>query len=169
MKKHILTAALALAASTAAMAGPFYAGVGLQNVQLDAPSNSAAVQDRSGNGLRLTAGYQLDKTWSVEGFYAHTSGMALTSSAKGHETGLAVVGQYPLTQKLSAVGKVGVSHTRLDAGAQDFTNNSMLVGAGVSYALAKDLRVRTEWEHTRDFADSGEAMNKVAVTLIKSF
>lgn len=167
MKKHILTAALALAASTAALAGPFYAGVGLHAAQLDAPS--ASVQDRDGEGLRLMGGYQLDKTWAVEGSYARTHGMTVGSAVKGHETSVALVGSYPLASKLSAVGKVGVSHSRLEAGSQDWSNNSLVMGAGVSYALDKHWHVRTEWEHTRDFADSGEAMNKVAMTLIKTF
>jgi len=170
MKKQLLTTALALAASVSAMAGSFYAGVGSQHTHLNAAQVAgAAVTDDLGHGLRILAGYRVTPTWAVEAAYGHAKSLSAGTSLKGHETSLAVVGTHPVALGLSAIGKVGISHSHLDTEARDHSKNSLLIGAGVSYTLTPELSVRTEWERTQNFGRSGESADKVAVSLVKTF
>lgn len=169
MKKQLLAAALALAASATAMAGSFYGGVGGQYQELDVGATTIAV-DGTSPGLRLVAGYNLSGTWAVEGVFSHARDMAVAQDRlKSDEASLSLLGAYPLSHNVKVLGKLGLSHGRLSSGGVETSGESVLVGAGLSYALNKDWSLRAEVEHTRDFAGVGKALNKASVLAIKTF
>jgi opacity protein-like surface antigen len=116
-------------------------------------------------GWKTYAGYQFNKYLGVEGGYANLNDMTATSGAvrTNMDTDawtLAAVVSYPLTDKLSIMGKLGAAYMLADVMERDGVPDTDGVdtewsgddgyepnyGVGVSYALFDNLSLRAEWE-----------------------
>lgn len=141
-------------------------GSGLTVTSIDDKQSSA--------GFKLFGGYKFNKNFAVEGGYfnlgrfgytAHTAGPgSVTGRIKLQGVNLDAVGILPITEKFSALGRVGLAFmqtkdtfTGTGNGAAIAASNpepkknatSVKVGLGVQYDLTDSLGLRGEWEHFR--------------------
>jgi long-chain fatty acid transport protein len=129
-------------------------------------------------GWKVYGGYQFNKYVGVEGGYVNLNDMTGTTGAvvtniDTDAWALGAVLSYPVTDKLSVMGKLGAAYMLADTD----TKNGALVtvrsgddafepnyGVGVSYALLDFLSVRAEWErfdrddHDIDLMTAGMVM-----------
>lgn len=134
----------------------------------------SSIDDRDRNtGYKVFGGYQLNRNFAVEaGFFdLGTFGYTATTVPGGTLGGdirvkglnLDLVGMLPLTDKLSALGRVGVTSSRTTgnfsatgAAGMPYANGNpsqrgtnYKVGAGLSYAFTDSLSMRLEGERYR--------------------
>lgn len=144
-----LVAGAALAALSAQAEGLYVGGsVGASRYSNDFGS---AYGDRSGTGLKVYGGYAIHPNFAVEAGVARlgkvTSGLG---EVKGGGLFVDAVGIWPVAKNFSLLGRVGVFNGMLDSTiAGDDRGTSVKVGAGVQYAIDKNLSVRGEWERYR--------------------
>ena len=111
-------------------------------------------------GWKVYGGYQLNKYLGIEGGYANLNDMtdtvgAVTTNMDTDAWTLGAVVSYPLTEKLSVMGKLGGAYMLRDINIKDGANLTVRAGddsyqpnygVGLSYALLDFLDVRAEWE-----------------------
>ena len=131
---------------------------------------SSFVQDRKHGAYRLFIGKQLNRHFAVEGGYyqlgtygfdAVTSDGRLSADARFRGLNLDLVGQMPLTERLSLLGRIGAAYT---SAKTDFTGNrlnavtaphakeskvGLKAGLGLQYKLTESLSARWEVERYR--------------------
>ena len=129
--------------------------------------------DKRDMGYKLFGGYQFNKNFAVEGgffdlgkfgFKANTMPAGVFSGTmKARGINVDAVGILPLTEKLSALGRVGLSYAQtrdafagsgavnvLSANSSMHERNANLkVGLGLQYALTESLAMRVEAERYR--------------------
>lgn len=142
----------------------WYAGFGFgQSKFKDVVADSANTRSE---GWKVYTGYQFNKYLGVEGGYTNLNDMTartgtVTSNMAVDAWTLGAVLSYPLTDKLSVMGKVGAAYMLRDiniknpaapipadrltkrTGDDSYQPN---YGVGVSYALLDFLSLRAEWE-----------------------
>src|SRR5258708_19214520 len=103
--------------------------------------------DHKDTAWRILGGYQINRYFSAELGY-HNLGEVSGSAGKtkGNAGGLVGVGAWPLIEQLSAYGKLGVYRGELKGPSDKETNNDLTYGAGLEYALDKQVGVRCEWQ-----------------------
>jgi OOP family OmpA-OmpF porin len=117
-------------------------------------------------GFKLFGGRRFGKYFALEagyfnlgkfGFTAHTTtGANLTGSTKLQGANLDAVGMLPITDKFSALGRVGVTYLQTKDSFSGLNNSSpkhnganVKYGLGVQYAFTPALAARGEWERYR--------------------
>lgn len=115
-------------------------------------NNVGGVQtDRSSTGTKLFGGYQLTPNIAVEAGYADLGKFKSSAGQlKSQGVYLDAVGTVPIAGPWSALGRVGVYNGKVDnslIGSDRGTN--IKVGAGVQYAIDRNLSVQGEWERYR--------------------
>jgi OOP family OmpA-OmpF porin len=127
-------------------------------------------KDRS-TGYKLFGGYKVNKNFAVEGGYFNLGkfGFTANTTPAGTQTGsiklqgvnLDAVGILPITEKFSALGRVGLTYAKAkdtftgtgavtvsDPNPQKSAANYK-VGLGVQYDITESLGLRGEWENFR--------------------
>jgi OmpA-OmpF porin, OOP family len=56
------------------------------------------------------------------------------------------IGSYPIVDKLSVYGKLGLYRGELEGPAGEETNNDLTYGVGLQYDFLKNVGVRGEWQ-----------------------
>lgn len=139
----------------------WYAGFGFGQSKYSDAKDTANPRTE---GWKVYAGYQFNKYLGFEGGYANLNDMtdrvgAVTTNMATDAWTLAGVLSYPLTDKLSVMGKLGAAYMLRDIKIRDgIIENGMDMktvgddsyqpnyGVGVSYALLDFLNLRAEWE-----------------------
>jgi OOP family OmpA-OmpF porin len=124
-------------------------------------------KDEDSLGFKLFGGYKLSKHFAVEGGYfnlgkfgytANTTSGSQTGSAKYQGLNLDALGMLPLTQKFSALGRVGLTYTQAKGtfsgvGVSDPSPSkseaNYKLGLGAQYDLTDSLGLRAEVERFR--------------------
>ncbi len=110
-----------------------------------------AATDRNGTGHKLYGGYAINRNFSIEAGVARLG--KVTSAAdevKGRGLFVDAVGVMPLANNFSLLARVGVFNGKLDSTlAGDERGTNVKFGAGVEYAINKNISVRGEWERYR--------------------
>lgn len=104
--------------------------------------------------LKGLAGWRFSPYVAVQGFYSDLGDHDFTATPGG-EADLDTFGgelllSYPLSQEVAIYGKGGIHRYNADFGApggNDDRDTSWLGGAGVEFAVARNMSVRTEWSH----------------------
>lgn len=144
-----LVAAAALAALSVQAEGLYIgAGAGASRYSDDF---GAAFTDRSNAGLKLYGGYAVNPNFSVEAGMARLGKVkSATDDVKGGGLFVDAVGILPLANNFSLLGRVGVFNGKLDSTlVGDDRGTNVKFGAGVEYAIDKNISVRGEWERYR--------------------
>lgn len=136
----------------------WYGGLGIgQSHYRDVGADSA--NGRS-EGWKVYAGYQFNRYLGIEGGYVNLNDMTATSGTVRTDIdtdgwALAAVVSYPLTDKISVMGKLGAAYMLADVRTKEGAALSVITGddgyepnygVGVSYALLDNLSLRAEWE-----------------------
>ncbi len=136
----------------------FYAGLGIGRSRYSDFNKNFG--DMDSEGWKLYGGYQFNKYLGVEGGYVNLNDMtsALGAVRTNMDTdgwALAAVASYPVTKKLSVMGKLGGAYllseinTKNGAALTVRTEHQELdpnYGIGASYAVYDNLNLRLEWE-----------------------
>ena len=164
--------------------GGFYGGlsVGQARVKIDEPritasllsqglSTTAMVSDEKDAAYKLLLGYQFSQNFALEGGYFNLGQFSFqsTTAPAGSLNGqiklqglnLDLVGRLPLSERWSALARVGAQSTQArdrfsGTGAVHVLNPSpgeratnVKVGLGLQYAVSQSLLLRVEGEHYR--------------------
>lgn len=122
---------------------------------VDAPSENTRSE-----GWKVYGGYQFNRYLALEGGYVNLNDMTatdgtLTVNVDTDGWTLGAVLSYPITDKLSVMGKVGAAYLLSDINAKNGAAATVRsgddsyepnYGVGVSYALLDNLSLRAEWE-----------------------
>lgn len=172
------------AASTLAQDTSHYYGgvsVGLSRTDINVPgittglvpsvvSAPGATTDEKDTAYKLFGGYQFNRNIALEGgyfnlgkssFYSPTVAGSLSGETKVHGINLDLVGTLPLTERLSALGRIGAQHSWSrsnftgtgDAaggtGSLKHNDGDFKVGLGFQYEISRSMWVRAEVERYR--------------------
>ena len=186
-------AAATLAAIAALVATPlaaqesgFYAGayIGQATVKdyCEGTSGSGISCDDSDTAYRLLGGYRVNRNFSAELAYTNfgkvnASGFGLTEDIKVNAFELVAVGSFPLAERFSLYGKVGLYRAdvedRTNFGVSaDETNTDLTFGLGGSFQVSRAIAVRVEWQRYSDVGggDLGTAdIDMISIGAIVSF
>jgi OOP family OmpA-OmpF porin len=171
----LLAAAAFLLASLPASAQLYvFGGAGLGNPKFDGndwPFNSGVSRrnDTKDSTYQAGIGYRFSPIWAVEfgaadlGDYSIDLSDAFGSAIRGtyEISGVktAVVASWPLTERFSVYGKLGISSTKVEYEGShavlgtpvpiraDERRNSLLAGFGAQYMIWQHLGVRAEFEN----------------------
>jgi len=118
-------------------------------------------------GWKILAGRKFNRNFAVEGGYfnlgefgytAHTTGGNQNGATKFQGLNLDAVGILPLSQKFSALGRLGLTYTEakgtfsgvgVDDPSPKKSEGNYKVGAGLQYDFTSSLGLRGEWERYR--------------------
>ncbi|MES2415604.1 MAG: outer membrane beta-barrel protein [Pseudomonadota bacterium] len=150
----------------------FGAAVGQSGIKLQSQNIVATGQQTtSDTGYKILGGYRFNQNWAAEfqyfdlGKYTYTftgapAGMgAIRNSAATVKTSgysLSAVGNYPVSQEISLIVKLGVAQQSFSLQATDLNGNSgssrasttsALIGVGAEYSISKNVRIRAEYEY----------------------
>jgi Outer membrane protein beta-barrel domain len=154
-------------------ANGFYVGAGL-NASASATgkiSTPSVGRDRTGQGAKVNAGYQITPKYGVEAGWSglgsfsetyKTASGATTQKYKVNTTHLAATGRWGVTENLSVVAKAGVGFNKVSGNnllpVSDNllgTKTALFSSAGLSYKLSPTTAV------TLDYDVAGKRSNKV--------
>ena len=165
MKKIILSAFIAMAASAGAHAEGIYVGVAAGGTHFDVDCSGTSSCDKSDTGFKLFGGYKLTENVAVEAHYADygkagfggvVNGVNATGDAKlsGFGLGVALLGDF--ATDWNGVVRAGVARNKLKVdvsvpgfSASDSENKTKAyVGAGVGYKLTKEVSRNAAIDYT---------------------
>ena len=114
---------------------------------------------KSDTAFQIATGYRYTPNFGVELGYTNLGKAELSAqgdsvSSKPQSVHLAVTGSYNLTPEFAFTGKLGAAHTRTKVTANSGTmsesdtesENSLLVGVGLSYKVAPGVDVIAEYQ-----------------------
>jgi OOP family OmpA-OmpF porin len=188
MKMKFALIAATLFAATAAQASDVYVGAGVGQSRLkgvDANDIGRGISlDSKDTAGKIFVGNQFTKNFALEasyfdlGDFTATNRFGTSASVGARGFGLDAVGTLPLTQKLDALGRVGVTRTRLDGSLAGFNDHKNVTepkaGLGLQYKLTDNLKVRGEYEVYRTNTSYNRVsershVNVASVSLVYSF
>jgi OOP family OmpA-OmpF porin len=142
--------------------------------------------DRKSTGYKVLGGYQFNRNFAVEGFYAdlgtydfNVSTTHPASHGNGNTRinayGFDLLGMIPINQTLTGFGRFGIYRREATGSfdipgaapsfARDITSNAK-VGAGLEWNVATSVNLRTEWEY---YDNSDAAVSLLSVGLVSHF
>lgn len=92
----------------------------------------------------------IEQNFAIEVGVAGLGSITNTSGQmNGHSQFLDAVGTFPLDDKWSLLGRVGVAHVDLNTSLGEDSGTGMKVGLGVQYSLTSNVALHAEWERYR--------------------
>ncbi len=145
VRVSVLATALCAAA---AHAEGLYVGAGIGSSRYSGNDIGGLSTDHSVTGLKLYGGYTFTPNFGVEAGWADLGKFKGSGGdLKARAYYLDAVGTVPLADKFSALARVGVFNGKLDSTVAGSDSSTRLkFGAGLQYAIDKNLSVRGEWE-----------------------
>lgn len=165
MKKIIAVAALFAVLSTSAFAAGNNAYV---TADLSKASYTNASPFPNPGKFGIGAGYQFTPNVAAEVGYHMFGDSTLTQgastlTAKVSSLTVAAVGNYPINDQFSAIGKLGVAMNKLSVSgnfagaAYTDSKNSLYFAVGGQYNINQQFAVRVQYENFGDFTSKGGA------------
>src|SRR5471032_297718 len=165
MKKILfaLIASAATLAGTSAYAADFGDDAG-SRYKFDVP-NAVSSSGNSGTkaGGKIYGGYNIDKTWAVEGGYTNfgkqdydytVNGAAGHVQSDAHSFYVAGKGTWPVNEQVALFGKLGVARNHNDVTTTgiasvsgDANKSALYASVGAEYAINKNVKVSLEYEN----------------------
>jgi OmpA-OmpF porin, OOP family len=152
--KHIKTlfavAALAVAGSAAAqqpsMSSAYIGGTIGQAESKDGCSGIPNCDEKD-TAWRILGGYQFNRHFAAElGYYDLGEASAPSGAIEGTIWEAVGIGSFPIFDKLSVYGKLGLYRGELEGAAVKETNEDLTYGVGLQYDFLRNLGVRGEWQ-----------------------
>ena len=180
-----LASAMAFTGPALAQDTGFYAGLHIGQTSVDdactgigGPGVSCDDKD---SAWKILGGYQFNRHFAVELGYTDlgevsASGPGGSASVESTAFEVVAVGIFPIADKFSIYGKLGMYRGETDASApgvsESETNNDLTFGFGVRYDFTKNLGVRGEWQKYQDVGGGniGESdVDVISIGLIWKF
>jgi hypothetical protein len=165
MSRKILVAALALAsfAAAPAFAAPApYVSVAVGGSNADIDCTGADSCDKNALAAKVIGGYDFGNQFAVEAMYVSLgepdgSVDGIKVGIQSSYWGLGGAFRPAINQQWSGVFRLGVAFTTSKAnvsfngasGSESFDSTNAYVGAGLAYALSKDLKIEADLDSTR--------------------
>jgi len=161
MKKIILSAFIAMAATAGAHAEGIYVGVAAGGTNIDVDCQGAPSCDKSDTGFKLFGGYKLTENVAVEAHYADYgkaklsgNGASLDLKLSGFGLGVALLGDF--ATDWNGVVRAGIARNKAKAdgsapgiSASDSQSKTKgYIGAGVGYKLTKEVSLTAAIDYT---------------------
>jgi OOP family OmpA-OmpF porin len=155
----------------------WYGGIGIgqsrakindDKIRAGLPGVTSIKDDDTDTGFKLFAGRQFTRNFALEGGYfrlgefgytATTGSGSQVGSAKFQGGNIDAVGILPMTEKFSALGRIGVTYTQAKGSfsgvgvtgdtSPSKSEGNFKVGLGLQYAFTPALGLRGEWERYR--------------------
>jgi len=147
-------------------AGTGYIGLGVvgSHYKFDVP-NATSTTDRSGDKAtgKIYAGYNIDKTWAIEGGYTDfgkkgydytVGGAAGHVQTDAYSYYAAGKGTWPVNEQVALFGKLGVarnhnavSTTGIASVSGGDNKTALYASVGAEYAVNKNVKVSLEYEN----------------------
>ena len=194
MKNILLAGVLTASVMAAPVFAQSYIGLGIG-------SSTASGIDQTAGGLSLTGGdgsktsvkvfggFKFTPNWGIEAQYSDlgnrdfviTKGNAQINrgAVKASQFSIAGIGMVPLASNFSVFGKIGASNNSgkasLGTPVKNFQGNDnktdLMIGFGMTYAIAPQIAVRAEYEDFGKFNSRGNSVrgNNFSVGLQYSF
>jgi OOP family OmpA-OmpF porin len=141
-----LAVAGAVSAQTPSLSSAYIGGTIGQAEYKDGCAGIAGCDEKD-TAWRLLAGYQFNRYFAAEiGYHNLGEASAPAGSVEGTAWELVGIGAYPIIDKLSVYGKLGVYRGELEAPGAEETNTDLTYGAGLQYDVLKNVGVRGEWQ-----------------------
>jgi OOP family OmpA-OmpF porin len=150
LKGLFAVAALAIAGSVAAQTPSLssaYIGGTIGQSEYKDGCNGLTDCDEKDTAWRILGGYQFNRYFAAELGY-HDLGQVSASGATVDGTAweLVGIGAYPIIEKLSVYGKLGLYRGELEGLGAKETNSDVTYGVGLQYDVLKSVGVRGEWQ-----------------------
>jgi OOP family OmpA-OmpF porin len=175
MKKLLLVLALFAASAAGAQEKGFYAGVHIGQAEAkdtcDGISGPTVSCDEKDTSWKILGGYQFTRHFAAELGYSDlgeitASGPGGTASVEATAFELVGVGMFPIVDRFSVYGKLGLYRGETDANVNTVllttssseSNTDITFGFGVRYDFGARFGVRAEWQRYQDVGggDIGE-------------
>lgn len=109
--------------------------------------NGVSDCDKKDTAWRILGGYQFNRYFAAElGYHDLGEASASTGATEGTAWELVGIGSYPVIDKLSVYGKLGLYRGELEAPGAKETNSDLTYGLGVQYDVIKNVGLRGEWQ-----------------------
>jgi OmpA-OmpF porin, OOP family len=150
IKTLLAIGALAVAGSAAAQQPSMssaYIGGTIGQAESKDGCNNIANCDEKDTAWRILGGYQFNRYFAAELGY-HDLGEASSPGGGVEATAweLVGIGSYPIVDKLSVYGKLGLYRGELEGLGAEETNSDVTYGVGLQYDFLKNVGVRGEWQ-----------------------
>jgi OOP family OmpA-OmpF porin len=158
MKKIILSAFIAIAASAGAHAEGIYVGVAAGGTNLDLDCDGTTSCDKSDTGFKLFGGYKLTENVAVEAHYADYGKAKLTAvnaasidvKLSGFGLGLAYLGDF--APDWNGVVRAGIARNKVKVDgffSESESKTKGYIGAGAGYKLTKEVALTAAIDYTQ--------------------
>ena len=179
----------AQAQTTPANQQPWYGGLDITRTHLGMAGSdidrtfagqgitSTTSLDRSNTGWGANLGYRFGPYFALEGGYADLGKSSYTSAAtapavdslqgsfKAHAWYLAPVGMYPISDRWSLLGKIGLTRASTNLSASSITgatapsgishsDTGWLLGVGTTYDITRNVYAKLEFDRFGNIGDS---------------
>ena len=143
----VSAAALAVFGAAQAQQGP-YIGGSIGSTKYKGQDIGGVATDKKSSGGKIYGGYGFTPNVGVEVGYADVGKFkSAAGDAKGHGLFVDAVGTVPITQSLSAIGRVGAFNGKLkNSVTGNSSGTNLKAGLGLQYDFNKQTGVRAEWE-----------------------
>jgi OmpA-OmpF porin, OOP family len=150
VKSLFAVAALAVAGGALAQTpslSSVYLGGSIGQAEYQDGCNGVAGCDEKDTAWRLLGGYKFNQYFAAELGYHNLGEVSTPAGAvEGTAWELVGIGAYPLIDKLSAYGKLGLYRGELDGLGSKETNSDLTYGLGLQYDVLKNVGIRGEWQ-----------------------
>jgi OmpA-OmpF porin, OOP family len=150
MQAFLAVAALAFAGGAAAQQPSLssaYIGGSIGQAEYKDGCAGVANCDEKDTAWRILGGYQFNRYFAAElGYHNLGEASAPAGAIEGTAWELVGIGSYPLVDKLSVYGKLGLYRGELEGPGVEETNSDLTYGVGLQYDLLKNVGLRGEWQ-----------------------
>ncbi len=150
IKTLLAVSALAFAGAAAAQQpslSSVYIGGTIGQAEYKDGCSGIADCDEKDTAWRILGGYQFNRYFAAElGYHNLGEASAPAGATEGTAWELVGIGSYPIVDKLSVYGKLGLYRGELEGPAGEETNNDLTYGVGLQYDFLKNVGVRGEWQ-----------------------
>jgi OOP family OmpA-OmpF porin len=132
-----------LGAAAMAMSAAAMAQSRMQGWYVGAEVGNAEFSTTDDTSFKFLGGYQINRTFAAEAAYAmllDNGGTEVTAME------LAGVASFPIANRFSAFGKLGLANIESEAAGQSADDTELTFGFGVQYDVSPNLGIRGQWQ-----------------------
>jgi OOP family OmpA-OmpF porin len=150
IKALVAVAALTVAGSALAQQPKLssaYIGGTLGQSEYKDGCNGLSDCDKKDTAWRILGGYKFNQYFAAElGYHDLGEASAQAGAVEGNAWEVVGLASYPVIDKLSVYGKLGLYRGELEAPSAKETNSDITYGLGLQYDVLKNVGVRGEWQ-----------------------